>query len=76
MSKRLFVMKLESHAMQNQILMKKATHKMQNFFILPAFLLVTIALLIAVSIECYLIKCRAKEKYLLPFHFTNTQLKI
>ena len=76
MSKRLFVMKFESHAMQNQILMKKATHKTQNFYILPAFLLVTIALLIAVSIDCYLIKYRAKEKYLLPFHFTNIQLKI
>ena len=35
---------------------KKATCKMQNFFILLAFLLINIALLIAVSIYCYLIK--------------------
>ena len=38
---------------------KKATCKMQNFYILHAFLLITIALLIAVSIYCYLIKYRA-----------------
>ena len=35
---------------------KKATCKMLTFYILLAFLLVTIALLIAVSIYCYLIK--------------------
>ena len=35
---------------------KKATCKMENFHILLAFLLITIALLIAVSIYCYLIK--------------------
>ena len=35
---------------------KKATFKMQNFYILLAFLLITIGLLIAVSIYCYLIK--------------------
>ena len=49
---------------------KKATCKMQKFFILLAFLLITIALLIAVSTYCYLIKYRAKQKYLLPFHNT------
>ena len=35
---------------------KKATFKAQNFYILLAFLLITIALLIAVSIYFYLIK--------------------
>ena len=39
---------------------KKATCKTQNFHILFAFLLITIALLIAASIYCYLIKYRAK----------------
>ena len=39
---------------------------MQNFCILLAFLLITIALLIAVSIYCYLIKCRTKQKH---YHF-------
>ena len=35
---------------------KKATFKMQNFYILLAFLLTTTTLLIAVSIYCYLVK--------------------
>ena len=36
---------------------KKATCTTQNVYILFAFILITIALLIAVSIYCYLIKC-------------------
>ena len=43
---------------------KKATCKIQNFYILVVFLLITIALLIAVSIYCYLIKYQAKQKHL------------
>ena len=31
--------------------------------------------MIAVSIYCYLIKYRAKQKHLLSFHFTNNELK-
>ena len=54
---------------------KKATCKMQNFYILLAFLLITIALLKAVSIYCYLIKYRAKQKHLLPFRNTNNELR-
>ena len=50
---------------------KKVTCKMQIFYILLAFLLITIALLIAVSIFCYLIKYQAKN--LLPFR--DTKLK-
>ena len=34
-----------------------------------------IALLIAVSIYCCLIKYRAKQKHLLLFHDTNNELK-
>ena len=48
---------------------KKVTGKTQNFRILLALLLITIALLIAVSIYCYLIKYQAKQ--LLPFCYTN-----
>ena len=55
---------------------KKATYKTQNFYILLAFLLINIALLIAVSIYCYLTKYRAKQKHLLLFHFTNNELKV
>ena len=43
----------------------KTTCKTQNFYILLAFLLVTIALLIAVSIYCYFIKYQAKQRHLL-----------
>ena len=50
---------------------KKVTWKTQSFYILLAFLLVTIALLIAVSIYCYLIKYQAK--HFLPFY--DTKLK-
>ena len=54
---------------------KKAICKTQNFCILLAVLLITIPLLIAVSIYCYLIKYQTKEKHLLPFHVTSNELK-
>ena len=41
---------------------KATTCKTQNFYIFLAFLLIIIVLLIAVSISCYLIKYRAKQK--------------
>ena len=50
---------------------KKVTCKTQSFYILLVLLLVPIALLIAGSIYCYLIKYWAKN--LLPFH--DTKLK-
>ena len=52
---------------------KKVTCKTQNVYILLAFLLITIALLITVCIYCYLIKYRAKQNYLLQFQ--DTKLK-
>ena len=54
---------------------KKATSNMQNFYILLAFLLNTVALLRPVSIYCYLKKYQAKQKHLLPFHDTSYKLK-
>ena len=54
---------------------KKATCKTQNLYILLAFLLITITLLIAVTVYCYLIKNRAKQKHLLLFHITNNEIK-
>ena len=54
---------------------KKATCKTKNFYILLALLSIAIALLIAVSIYYYLIKYRAKQKHLLPFHDTNNELR-
>ena len=52
---------------------KKAICKNQNFYILLAFLLITVALLIALSIYCYLIKYQAKQKHLLPVHNANNE---
>ena len=54
---------------------KKKKRKTQNFYILLAFLLITIILLRVVRIYCYLIKYRAIQKYSLPFHVTNNELK-
>ena len=42
-----------------------------NFYILLIFSLITIALLIDVSIYCYLTKHRGKPKHLLPYHSTS-----
>ena len=52
---------------------KKVTCKMQNLYILLSILLITTALLIAVHINCYMIKYRAKQKHLLTF--CDTKLK-
>ena len=49
--------------------------KTKSFYILLAFLLIITALLIAVSIYCYLIKYKAKEKHLLPFYVKNNKSK-
>ena len=54
---------------------KNAICKTRNLYILFAFLLITIALLIAVSIWCYLIKYKAKQKQLLPFFVKKNELK-
>ena len=53
---------------------KKANCKTQNVYILLTILLITTALLIAISIYCYLIKYQAKQKHLLQFHDTNNEL--
>ena len=55
---------------------KKAICKTQNFYILLAFLLITIALLVGVGIYSCLLKYRAIQKHLLPFHVTNNELKV
>ena len=67
--------KEETETITTNINEKNITCKIQNFYILLAFLLITIALLISVSIYCYLIKYQAKQKHLIPFHDTNNELK-
>ena len=54
---------------------KIAACKTQKFCILIAFLSITKALLITVSIYCYLITCWPNQKHLLPFHDTNNELR-
>ena len=49
--------------------------KIESFYILLAFLLISIALLIAVDIYCYLIKYWAKQKNLFLYYVTNKKLK-
>ena len=54
---------------------KKPTLKTRNFFTLLEVLCITIALLIAASIYCYLRKYQQKQKHLSPFYVTNNKLK-
>ena len=51
---------------------KYVISKTKKFYILLAWLLITIALLMAVNIYCYLIKY--KSKHLLPCWITNDKL--
>ena len=60
---------------KKEILMRKnITSKTQDFYILLAFILITVALLIAVSIYCCLIKFGTK--YLLPFRDTKIKTNL
>ena len=52
---------------------KETTCKTRIFYLLLVHLLITIALLIDVSIYCYLINYQAKQEYLLAFHDTNNE---
>ena len=65
---------IESYDKEIDFNEKIAACKMQNFYILLASLLITIESLVAVSIYCYLIKYRVKQKHLLPFYDTNNEL--
>ena len=51
------------------------TCKTKKFYILLTFWLITIALLIAVSIYCCLMKYCAKKKHLLPYSVTNNTFR-
>ena len=54
---------------------RNAICETKKFHILLAFLLITIVLLIAVSVYCYLTKYLVKQKQLLPLRVTNNKLK-
>ena len=51
-----------------QILKRKVKLVKQNFYILLAFLLITITLLIPVKICYFLMKRQSTQKHLLPVH--------
>ena len=52
-----------------------SVYKTKKFFILLVFLIITDALLIAVSIYRFLINFKAKQKHLLPFYVRIKELK-
>ena len=54
---------------------KNVICKTKNIYILLAFLLIIIVLLILVGTYCYLIKYKSKQIYLLPCYITNNKLK-
>ena len=54
---------------------KNGICKTKTIYILPPFLSSTIALLIAVSIYCYLIQYKPKQKHFLSYYVTNNKLK-
>ena len=54
---------------------KKVASKTKKFYILLAFLLITIALLITVTINCCLIKYKSKQNILLAFRVTSHELE-
>ena len=62
--------KLKNKETKNILKIKLMKQKV-SLFILLTFSLIKIALLAAVSIYCYLIKYKSKQKHLLPFHITK-----
>ena len=62
---------IESHEEETNFNEKKQPAKCKISIFYLHFLLITIVLLIAVSIYCYLIKYQAKQKHLLPYHITD-----
>ena len=60
---------------EQNLMKRKQPAKRKSLFILLAFLLITIALLVTANIYCYLIKYQANQKHLLPFHDTNNESK-
>ena len=58
----------KSHNEETKTLLKNIISETKSLYILLVFLLVTVALLIAVCIYHYLIKYKAKQKHSLPFY--------
>ena len=69
------ILKKKQKQLQQILIKKIQSVKQKNVYILLFFLLITIVLLMAVSIYCYLIKGNTKQKQLLPIYITNNELK-
>ena len=67
--------KTKSNNKETKTIPKNIICETKSIYILLAFLLIAIALLIAVSIFFYLRKYKAKQKHLLPFYGTNNKSK-
>ena len=61
------VIEAEGKTIAKKFIEKNISCKTQKFLYFTCFLLISIALLIAVSIYCYMIKYQAKQKHLSPF---------
>ena len=59
---------------RNKNYSKKIICETKTFYVLLAVLLISTALLIAVSIYYYLLKHMLKQKHLLPYYVTNDKL--
>ena len=62
----------KSNDRETKTIRKNMICETKSFHILLAFLLITIALLIAASTYCYMIKYKGKQKHLLPFYVIKT----
>ena len=67
---------VKSYKKKTKIIPNNKICETKSFHISLGFLLITMALLIAVIIYCYLIKYTAKQKHLLSFNATNNELII
>ena len=60
---------------ERKTILKNTTCKTKSFYIQIVFSLTKLALLIAASIYCYVLKYKEKQKLLLPFYVTNNEVK-
>ena len=61
--------------MRDEIIKEIKTIPIKNFYILLAFLLFTISLLIIMSIYCYIKKHQSKQEHPLPYYGTSNEVK-
>ena len=65
----------KSHYKAIKTILKNMKCETKSFYFVLVFWLITIGLLRTVSVYCYLIKYKAKQKHLLHLYVTNSELK-